>query len=145
MWPRRVSIAFSDGRLKMRRFYLVGSGDTLGVMLHQFVADEEEGTLHDHPWRWGVSLMLSGGYFEERLDGAGRRRTRWVAPGRLNVVRGDRFHRVALRAGRPAWTLFLHGPRARPWGFLDVVTRAFRPFVRPQSSERAATVSSSCA
>jgi hypothetical protein len=128
MWARRVSIARDDGRLKLRRFYLIGSGDTLGLMLHQFVADEDQETLHDHPWRWGISVMLRGGYFEERLDDDGTRRTRWVAPGHLNVVRGDRFHRVSLRAARPAWTLFFHGPRVKPWSFL--VSGALRPFVR---------------
>jgi hypothetical protein len=130
VWPRRVSIAHADGRLKMRRFYVVGSGDTYGIMLHHFVSDEEAHTFHDHPWRWGVSVMLWGGYFEERLERDDRQRTRWVAPGRLNFLRGDRFHRVALGGGRPAWTLFVHGPRAKQWGFLDVVTRAFRPYVR---------------
>jgi hypothetical protein len=133
VWPRHVDIAASDGRLKLRRFYLIGSGDTMGVMLHCFVADDDETTLHDHPWRWGVSLMLRGGYFEERLDSYDERRRRWIAAGRLNVVRGDRFHRVVLRNGRTAWTLFLHGRRAKPWGFLDAVTRAFHPFRRTET------------
>jgi hypothetical protein len=37
----------------------------------------------------------------------------------LNFLRGEDFHRVILREGRPAWTLFLHGPRIKGWGFMQ--------------------------
>jgi hypothetical protein len=37
----------------------------------------------------------------------------------VNFLRGEDFHRVVLRDGRPAWTLFVHGPRVKGWGFMQ--------------------------
>jgi hypothetical protein len=44
--------------------------------------------------------------------------SRRLRPGRLNRLRGEDYHRVVLRNGLPAWTLFMHGPRVKGWGFL---------------------------
>jgi hypothetical protein len=127
MWPARATIAGDDGRPKLHRRYLVGTGKTFGVFLHHFVGSDGPTELHDHPWRWAVSLVLWGGYLEERrLTASARSTRRWLGPGRLNLLRPGTFHRVELRAGRPAWTLFVHGPKVRRWGFLDVATGAFR-------------------
>jgi hypothetical protein len=74
-----------------------------------------------------LSLVLRGGYLEERRgrdDPATTRR--WLPPGRLNLLLPGVFHRVELRDGRAAWTLFVHGRKVRRWGFLDAVTGAFR-------------------
>jgi hypothetical protein len=65
------------------------------------------------------------------LVGSGK--SRWLGRGRINVVSGTDFHRVELPGARPAWTLFVHGPKVRRWGFLDLVTRAFE-FWRPESA-----------
>lgn len=51
--------------------------------------------------------------------------SRWLGPGRINIVSGTDFHRVELPARRPAWTLFVHGRKVRQWGFLNLVTRTF--------------------
>jgi hypothetical protein len=66
-----------------------------------------------------LSLVLAGGYDEIRgLDGdAAQTRVRFCAPWQFNRLRGSDYHRVVLRAGVPAWTLFLHGPRIKGWGF----------------------------
>jgi hypothetical protein len=99
------------------------------VFLHQFVGSDPPTQFHDHPWTWGVSLILRGGYLEERRDRERARNTRrWLGPGRLNMLRPGDFHRVELHNGRPAWTLFVHGPKVRPWGFLDAITNAFTPW-----------------
>jgi hypothetical protein len=127
VWPPRADILCDNGRLKTRRYYLLGTGKTYGVMLHQFAADDASDRFHDHPWTWGVSLMLRGGYFEERVERDGRRRTHWRAPWRLAFIRADRFHRVMLRDGRRAWTLFFHGPVFRVWRFFDAATGTIRP------------------
>jgi hypothetical protein len=124
MWPERTKIRGVDGRPKLYRYYLVGRGDTFGMFLHRFVASDETWRMHDHPWRWAFALVLAGGYREWRLGADGRERSRWLGPGRVNVIRWPGFHRVEL-AGRPAWTLFIHGPKVRRWGFLDLTTRAF--------------------
>ncbi len=120
--PCRI-INGEQGEPYLERYYLLGA---LGwhAYLHRFVDSDPDRGLHDHPWNRALSLVLSGGYEEIRLArGAriesrdARTTTRFIAPGRLNRLRGDDYHRVVLRRGRPAWTLFLHGPRVKGWGF----------------------------
>lgn len=127
MWPTRSTIRGDDGSPKLHRYYLVGTGKTFGVFLHHFVGSDAPAQFHDHPWSWAVSLVLRGGYVEERRrreDRAATRRS--LQPGRLNVLVPGVFHRVEVRGGEPAWTLFIHGPKVRKWGFLDAVTGSFR-------------------
>jgi hypothetical protein len=126
VWPPRSTIPDDDGLPKIHRRYLIGTGHTFGVFLHHFVGSDAPTIFHDHPWTWGVSLVLRGGYLEERRNRDGTRRTRrWLGPGRINVLRPGVFHRVELRDRHPAWTLFVHGRKVRNWGFLDAVTGAF--------------------
>ena len=117
------------GEPYLERYYVAG---LFGwhLYLHRFVDSDPDRGLHDHPWRRAASLVLSGGYDELRLvqrpgpgaDEAGvttpHIRKRCVRPWRLNLLRGSDYHRVVLRDGRPAWTLFVHGPRVKGWGFL---------------------------
>ena len=125
--PPRSTIPGDDGSPKIHRHYLLGTGKTFGVFLHHFVGSDSPTEFHDHPWSWGVSLILRGGYTEERCLGSDRTITRrWLGPGRLNLLLPNVFHRVELRDRRPAWTLFIHGPKTRRWGFLDSITGAFR-------------------
>ena len=126
MWPQRATIFGEGDAPKIHRHYLVGTGKTFGVFLHHFVGSDPPTQFHDHPWTWGVAIVLHGGYIEERCDRGGNRRVRrWLGPGRVNVLRPGVFHRVELRDRRSAWTLFVHGRKIRRWGFLDSVTGAF--------------------
>ena len=126
MWPQRTTIWDEAGNPKIHRHYLFGTGRTFGVFLHNFVGSDAPTVFHDHPWTWGVALVLRGGYLEERRDREGARLTRrWLRPGRVNFLPPGMFHRVELRDRRPAWTLFVHGRKVRRWGFLDSVTGAF--------------------
>src|SRR5262245_48626738 len=127
MWAERATIPGEDGRPKLYRTYLFGTGKTFGLFLHQFVRSDAPTRFHDHPWRWSVSFILRGGYVEERRRrDEGTVTRRYLKPGRFNVLVPEVFHRVELCDGRPAWTLFLHGPKIREWGFLDAVTGSFR-------------------
>ena len=88
------------------------------VYLHRFVTSDGERWLHDHPFT-GCALVLAGGYWEEVLPALGGMkrlyRRRW-----LNWIPGRKFHRIA--AVRPGtWTLFVHGPHSKVWGFLEPV------------------------
>lgn len=78
--------------------------------IHRFIASDPDG-LHDHPWRYGLSIILSGYYFEERRDGVHKRI--WG-----NVVNGDTFHRVIVWPWHEVWTLFAHTRRVKEWGML---------------------------
>ena len=105
-----------------------------GLYLHRFHRSDDAGALHNHPWKWAVSLVLKGGYSEERRvpdrsgaeDGRGqyvvKRST--VRPWSLNFLTHRDFHRVDLLA-EEAWTLFLVGPLVQSWGFWDRNTGTF--------------------
>lgn len=80
-----------NGRPYLRRYYL---GTIFGVRfyLHHFVDSDPDG-LHNHPWRYGGSVVLAGHYYEERrfCMGNNARRIRWI-----NWVHGDTLHRVVI-------------------------------------------------
>jgi len=105
------------GEPYLERYYLFG---IFGwhAYLHHFVASDPDRGLHDHPWRHAVSLVLAGGYRERRLERNRAEAERRLRPLQINRLRGEDFHRVLLNSGESAWTLFVHGPRAKGWGFL---------------------------
>jgi hypothetical protein len=84
------------------------------VQLHRFLRSDPDG-LHDHPWGWAFTLILHGWYVEERRD---RDRIR----SRGYFIGGDTFHRVVLPHGCEVWTLFVHGPYVKHWGFIKPVS-----------------------
>jgi len=87
------------------------------VQIHRFLRSDPDG-LHDHPWGWSRSFILAGWYIEERRD-----RTRVRKAGRTYGMTGDTFHRVHLPVGeRECWTLFVHGPYVKHWGFITPIT-----------------------
>jgi hypothetical protein len=98
------------GSQYLERYYLF---TVLGVRfyLHRFVASDPDRGLHDHPWPWAFSVILSSRYQEQRRDGVRTVRL-------FNHLSGDTFHRVILTHG-PVWTIFAHrATRSKEWGFL---------------------------
>lgn len=103
---------------RLRRIGLGGGG---AIYLHHYLRSDPDNSVHDHPWNWGIALPLVGGYDEVRLGGFDpdgpklvSRRRRPGIPYRLT---GADFHRVRLH-GPTAWSLFVHGPLTKGWGFL---------------------------
>lgn len=83
------------------------------VQIHRFVRSDPDG-LHDHPWGWSRSFILTGFYLEERRDG-----WRYRNAGQTYGMTGDTFHRVHLPPRvRECFTLFIHGPYVKHWGFI---------------------------
>lgn len=119
-----------SGRLPCRLIYIddmpylerysVGKWFGMSFYLHRFVGMDEEREVHDHPWAWAYSLVLTGSYLEEvvfalDLDRgwlSGLHRIRW-----FNRLGPNVFHRIVRPAPR-TWTLFVHGKRIKTWGFL---------------------------
>jgi hypothetical protein len=101
-----------NGEPYLERYSLCGAFGWRAY-IHRFRASDPDRGLHDHPWGLSFSLILAGSYRELR-DGAVRR----MEAGNINTIRGDDFHRILLCRGEEAWTLFLHGPRIKGWGFL---------------------------
>lgn len=115
--PARV-IAI-DGDPYLVRYYV---GRLLGVTvyLHRFIRNDSERAVHDHPWR-ALALVLTGSYTEWRLrwlcpEGGIVCRRRRVSPGRPSILWLRSAHRIATVAPN-TWTLFVHGPRRKSWGF----------------------------
>ena len=102
------------------------------LFVHEFLRGDSDSEYHNHPWEFSFSLILAGGYREDRLvvkDGDYRVVSRTLRPGMINVIRKDDFHRVSLLDGKTTWTLFVAGRRTgEEWGFLDLETRQFLPW-----------------
>ena len=96
----------------MLRWYVIPKNRYFNIYLHKVLRDDDDRALHDHPW-FNLSIILRGGYIEYLSD----RRPKVRRPGQIIFRRPERAHRLALRAGRPSWSLFLTGPHRRTWGF----------------------------
>jgi hypothetical protein len=99
--------------------------------LHYFFRGDADPELHNHGWVWGSSIILTGGYIEERLMPDRKIIGRKLLPGHVNRWRHDTFHRVTLlQTG--CWTLCRTGPRVADrseddWGFLNPQTGHYCP------------------
>lgn len=121
----------------LKRWWIVPRNPIFNIYLHQILRSDDDRALHDHPW-WNCSLILSGEYEEVTLTPEMLRG--WMAakklyPNRIeskttyyaqqigyvrkagSIVfrRPDCPHRLVVT--KPAWTLFITGPRIREWGF----------------------------
>lgn len=111
-----------DGRPYLDRYFVAGwnpfarRGDS-AIFLHHFVASDEPGKFHTHPWDYSVSVILAGGYREQRCI-AGAVMTRDYVAGDLNVLTADDQHRVEV-LDADCWTLFLAGRFITRWRFVD--------------------------
>lgn len=95
----------------LMRWMLFPRNRWCNVYLHRF-RDSDDPVPHDHEYG-NVSIILAGRYLEHWHDGQSSMRR----PGSI-VVRGGRvLHWLEVVDG-PVWTLFLHGPRFRVWGFM---------------------------
>ncbi len=136
MFPNRVRHITRDGKYYLTRFYITtprdardssdGVDEKFGLYLHFFHVPDIDDQLHNHPWSWAVSLILCGGYNEERykdwddISKLGAIIERTVKPCTLNFISHSDFHRVtSLPDNKSTWTLFMTGPRTTRWGFKD--------------------------
>lgn len=139
---RRMRLRRADGQIYLDRWGL--RVPWLGlVYLHRMQAPDPGVDLHDHPF-WFASLVLWGGYVEERasvreapgLAAEAERRTgfrlpsgRWFPnrrrgavvearrPGTLRTMRLDECHTITHLFRRTSWSLVIGGPYVRRWGF----------------------------
>lgn len=111
----KLRIIDHEGHPYLRRYY-IGTIFGVRVYLHHFVDSDPVG-LHNHPFKFSFSFLLSGIYQEER---------RWcLAPNPrtvrfLNVLGADSMHRIILfrdndNEPRTVWTLFFHTRKVMPW------------------------------
>lgn len=131
------TIPDAEGNPYLTRYYLFGADRAFGnIFLHHFHKSDgdmdPDGTLllHNHPWPWSFSLILLGGYIEERrvLEHAGWAVAEYeVKPGTFNFITHKDFHRVDLLE-QDGWSLFFTGWRSskRSWGFWNRNTQVYR-------------------
>lgn len=113
----------------LRRWWLIPRNRFLNVYLHQFLRDDDDRALHDHPWAW-CSILLHGSYIEHTIAAGGVHRRRERGAPSIKFSGPWRAHRIELLKirdfvetqpgnDRPisCWTLFITGPRMREWGF----------------------------
>lgn len=99
----------------LRRWYVIPRNRFFNVYLHQFLRSDDDRALHDHPW-WNVSFLLTGEYVEHTIAAGGIHRRQRRRRGDFAFRLARRAHRIELTHGG-VWTLFMTGPRLRPWGF----------------------------
>lgn len=117
--PKMPDGSFPFDEIGRPRPGAVDNDESYSVFLHRFGQDDED-DVHDHPWEWACSLILFGGYIEERYDTvADKYTTRVLRPFEVNFLRHTDFHRVTLIGGQPCWSLFITGKRTKSWGFID--------------------------
>jgi hypothetical protein len=106
-------IKSKEGTVHFRRWRLLAT-PWFSVFVHGIYRKDEEAHMHNHPWNF-FSLVLCGGFTEQRHDGVFIRRT-WLK-GRYN--RAEDFHRIfSLDNDKPCYTLVVVGQeRNEPWGF----------------------------
>jgi hypothetical protein len=123
------------GHPYLKRWWVIPRNRRLNIYLHQFLRDDEDRALHDHPWA-SLSIILWSGYIEHLQNGKTVNRR----AGQLVLRKPSTAHRVELYRDRsrltprpiPAWTLFITGPRVREWGFLcPQGWRHWREFTSP--------------
>ena len=91
------------------------------VFLHKFLKGDPD-DVHDHPWPY-ATLILKGGYYEwvPVFNTIGKKINEiryWRGPGHFRTCSPESYHRIELKPGVTAWTLFMPGPHRREWGFL---------------------------
>ncbi|MGN6518542.1 MAG: hypothetical protein ACTHK2_03855 [Dokdonella sp.] len=106
-----------EERPYLRRWWVLPRNPLFNVYLHEFLRSDDDRALHDHPWA-NVSVLLRGEYVEHLPEGARPRHAGDVVVRLLGSMR----HRIELvrdgaGAERACWTLFITGPRYRPWFF----------------------------
>lgn len=137
-----------DGAPYLTRFYLNGKtnqrvmGEGPQFYLHHFHKSDQGTELHNHPYT-GTSLILAGGYIEERMsefmligdssNGVGgytEVQPRTYLPGDTNEIGLEDFHRTDLLDKRMGcWTLFVTGARVKSWGFINRDSLDFFPYM----------------
>ena len=110
-----------DGQDYLVRYFAAGwspwnRAPGAAVYLHHFRASDPVGSVHSHPWKFSISVILVGGYKEYRCDDDGVQTSRVFHVGDVNVLLPDTKHRIEL-LGADCWTLFLAGPYQQDWSF----------------------------
>lgn len=104
------------------------------VYLHRFARSDQDGDLHNHPWS-GFSLILAGGYSEERRGDVGEVRRIVYRPGSVNRLEANTFHRVDLLE-EDCWSVIVTFGKTQTWGFWNRESGIFIPWREKFANEK---------
>jgi len=121
---KRIIMDRVENEPYLERYYVFLKDRTwfpFNVFVHKFLKSDPD-DVHDHPWPY-ATLILKGGYYEWipqfNTDGIKSCEIRlWRGPGHFRICKPNSYHRIELKEGVTAWTLFMPGPKKREWGFL---------------------------
>ena len=121
---KRIVMDRQDNEPYLERYYLFlkdRKSFPFNIFLHKFLKGDPD-DVHDHPWPY-ATLILKGGYYEwvPEFNSEGYKIgefRHWRSPGHFRICGANSYHRVELKEGVTAWTLFMPGPQTREWGFL---------------------------
>ena len=121
---KRIIMDRVDNEPYLERYYVFLKDRTrfpFNVFVHKFLKSDPD-DVHDHPWPY-ATLILRGGYYEwvPQFNEQGIKTCEvrhWRGPGHFRICSPDSYHRIELKEGVTAWTLFMPGPQRREWGFL---------------------------
>lgn len=89
----------------------------IAIRVHEILRSDRGRDPHDHPWPY-LTVILKGGYWEERYDNMGALISRdWYGPGSAIFRRAGSWHRLILPEGQVTTTLFITGRKQQTWGF----------------------------
>lgn len=138
-WRSRSPNGYPVNKPFLLRWILIPKNRFCNVYLHQFIRDDEDRALHDHPW-FNLSILLGGQYIEHTIAKGGVHLRRIFRAGAIKLRTPWSAHRVELtpweeKAARatlfapnlpkwvtygdkiPSWSLFITGPVQHKWGF----------------------------
>jgi len=114
----------------LRRWHLIPKNRWFNIYLHCFEGSDSDRALHNHPW-WSWSILLKGelteNYKHSLWENHSLHRHIW----RLRPYYRSRtwWHQIFLKdETKPAWTLFITGPKTQKWGFEYPTLHTFMPY-----------------
>lgn len=121
MASRKPDFVIGGADAYMNRWFAIPRNKLLNIFVHQFLRDDNDEALHDHPWL-SLSLTVQGVAREVYAPkGANpsdpeQHASRSIGAGDV-TWRGLNFaHRIEVVDG-PIVTIFITGPKLREWGF----------------------------
>ena len=89
----------------------------VAIRVHEILRSDLGRDPHDHPWPY-ITVILRGGYWEERYQGTEMVSLKWHGPGSVLMRAATDLHRLCLPAGTTTHTLFMTGRYKQRWGFM---------------------------
>jgi hypothetical protein len=99
----------------MLRWHVIPRNRWGCVYVHEFLRDDDDRALHDHPWP-SLTYVVSGAYHDHTISAGGINKRELLTAGRFKFRRPSAAHRVEI-AQTPCVTVFMRGPVVREWGF----------------------------